>query len=124
MKMIQPLSRFLLAAVLLSASGCGKKETGDAAQSLDESFKTAAPEVQQTVAQVSTQIKAGQYAEATQTLAPLVTGRPLTDAQKQAVGITLNQINQSVAANPQLDTKEMYELRRKMFEAVHRGPRF
>jgi Flp pilus assembly protein TadD len=124
MKMIQPLSRSLLAAVLLCASGCGKKETADAAQSLHESFKTAAPEVQQTVAQVSTQIKAGQYAEATQTLAPLVTGRPLTDAQKQAVGITLNQINQSVAANPQLDTKEMYELRRKMFEAVHRGPRF
>jgi Flp pilus assembly protein TadD len=117
-------SSTLLAVVVLCASGCGRKESADASQPLLESFKVAAPEVQQAVTQVSTQLKTGQYAEATRTLAPLVSGRPLTDAQKQAVGVALQQINQSVAANPSLDTKEMYDLRAKMFQAVHSGPRF
>ena len=40
------------------------------------------------------------------------------------VGLALQQIHQSIATNPKLDTKEMYELRKKMFEAVHSGPRF
>jgi hypothetical protein len=86
---------------------------------LQQSFQTAAPEVQQVIAQVNTQLKAGQVAEATRTLAPVVSGRPLSEAQKQAVGVALQQINKSIAANPKLDTKEMYELRARMFNAVH-----
>jgi hypothetical protein len=73
---------------------------------------------------VNASLKAGDYAEATRALAPLVTQRPLTDAQKQAVGLALQQVNQAMAANAALDTKEMYELRAKMFQAVHSGPRF
>jgi len=80
--------------------------------------------VQQAVVQVNTQLKAGQYEQATRTLAPLVSGRPLTVQQKQAVGTALKQINEAVAAESNLDTKEMYELRAKMFKAVHSGPRF
>ena len=40
------------------------------------------------------------------------------------VRAALQQINKSSAANPKLDTKEMYELRAKMFQAVHGTARF
>ena len=118
------LSLAILAVIVFGAAGCGRKDGADVAQPLQESFKAAEPEVQQAVAKVATQLKAGQVAEATRTLAPLVSGRPLTDAQRQAVGVALQQINKAVAANPDLNTKEMYELRARMFKAVHSGPRF
>ena len=54
----------------------------------------------------------------------MVTQRPLTEPQKQAVGVALKQINDAIAADPKLDTKEMYEMRAKMFKALHSGPRF
>jgi hypothetical protein len=113
-----------LAVILVCAAGCGKKSAPDATQPLQQSFQTAAPEVQQVIAQVNTQLKAGQVAEATRTLAPVVSDRPLTDPQRQAVGVALQQINKAIAANPKLDTKEMYEMRARMFKAVHSGPRF
>ena len=115
---------FLLASLSINFAGCGGAAKTDATQPLQESFQTAEPEVKKTIETVNTSLKAGNYAEATKALAPLVTQRPLTDAQKQAVGLALQQVNQAIAANPALDTKEMYELRLKMFEAVHRGPRF
>ena len=109
--------------MVVSAPGCGKKAAPDATQPLQQSFQTAAPEVQQVIARVNTQLKAGQVAEATRTLAPVVSGRPLSEAQKQAVGLALQQINKSIAVNPKLDTKEMYELRARMFNAVHDSKR-
>ena len=54
-----------------------------------------------------------------QPLAPMVTGRPFADPQREVVGVALQQTNQSIAANPKLDTKETYELRAKMFNAIH-----
>ena len=124
MNMHRTLSLAVLAAIVICTPGCGKKAASDATQPLQQSFQTAAPEVQQVIAQVNTHLKAGQVAEATRTLAPVVSGRPLNDAQRQAVGVALQQINKSIAANPKLDTKEMYELRARMFNAVHSGPRF
>jgi hypothetical protein len=53
-----------------------------------------------------------------------VANRPLTDPQRQAVGIALQQINKAIAVNPALDTKEMYELRAKMYRAYDSGKRF
>lgn len=106
-------------------TGCNKGETKtDATQPLQESFQTADPEVKQAIATVNANLKAGNYAEATKVLSPLVTGRPMTTEQKQAVGLALQQVNQAIAVNPSLDSKEMYELRTKMFQAVHSGPRF
>jgi uncharacterized caspase-like protein len=124
MNMHRTLLLPVLAAITVGVPGCGRKSAPDATQPLQQSFQTAAPEVQQLIAQVNTQLKAGQVAEATRTLAPVVSGRPLNDAQRQAVGVALQQINKAVAANPKLDTKEMYELRARMFNAVHSGPRF
>ena len=112
-------------ALVLGGVGCRKEAPPDATQPLQQSFQAAEPEVQRAIAQVNTQLKAGQYAEATRTLAPVVEHRNLSEPQKQAIGVALQQINRSIAANPQLDTKEMYELRAKMFHAVHQsGKRF
>ena len=60
---------------------------------------------------------------ATKALAPVVTQHALTDPQRQAVGVALQEINQAIAANPTLDSKEMYQLRAKMFQAFHSGAR-
>ena len=124
MKPFVLLSWFVLLAFAFCLVSCKKAVQTDATQSLQQSFQTAEPEVKQAIATVNASLKAGDYAEATKTLAPLVTQRPLTDAQKQAVSLALQQVNQAVAANAALDTKEMYELRAKMFQAVHSGPRF
>ena len=124
MKPLRPLSILVAPALALCLVNCKQEVQTDATQSLQQSFQTAEPEVKQAIAAVNASLKAGAYAEATKVLAPLVTQRPLTDAQKQAVGVALQQVNQAMAANAALDTREMYELRAKMFQAVHSGPRF
>jgi len=118
------LSLGIWAALVLGGVGCRKEATPDATQPLQQSFQAAEPQVQRVISQVNTQLKAGQVAEATRTLAPVVTSHSLTEPQKQAIGVALQQINRSIAANPKLDTKEMYELRAKMFQAVHGSKRF
>jgi len=117
------LCLFVTAAVALCGVSCKKESQTDATQPLQESFQTAEPEVKTAIDTVTTNLKAQNYTEATRALAPVIT-RPLTDQQRQAVGTALKQINDAVAANPALDTKEMYEMRAKMFRAVHSGPRF
>ena len=124
MKPLTRLSWLIIPALALSLAGCKRTKQVDATQPLQQSFQTAAPEVQQTIATVNTSLKANNYAEATRALAPLVTQQSLTDPQRAAVGVALQQINQAVAANPGLDTKEMYELRAQMFQAMRRGSRF
>ena len=124
MKLFTPLSFLVVPALALCLVSCKKAPKVDATQPLQQSFETAAPDVQQAIATVNTSLKANDYAEATKALAPVVTQGPLTEPQRQAVGVAIRQINQAVAANPALDTKEMYELRARMFQAVHNGPRF
>ena len=123
MKTLTAFSFIAIATLVLSGMSCKKASQTDATQPLQQSFQTAEPEVKTAIDTVTTNLKAQNYAEATRALAPVIT-RPLTDQQKQAVGVALKQINDAVAANPALDTKEMYEMRAKMFQAVHRGPRF
>ena len=113
-----------VAALALFIVSCKKEAKADATQPLQQSFQSAEPEVKKAIETVNNSLKTGNYSEAAKTLAPLVAQRPMTDAQKQAVGVALQQINQAVAANPALDTKEMYELRAKMFQSVQSGPRF
>ena len=116
---------FFAALILISIlSGCNKRGSADAAHSLQQSFQTAEPEVKQGIEAVNSNLKAGNYAEASKALAPIVTTRDLTEPQRQAVGIALQQISQAIAANPALDTKEMYELRLKMYRAYDGGKRF
>jgi hypothetical protein len=107
---------------MLCATGCGKRTQPESA--LQQSFATEEPEVQQTIQTVTANLKAGSYAEATRALAPIVSGRPLSEPQKQAVAQALQQVSQEVAKNPALDTKEMYELRRQMFQSIRSSGRF
>jgi hypothetical protein len=122
---LSSLRSYSFALILgLSLAGCKKETSADATQPLENSFQQAEPAVKQTITAVNTSLKSGDYAQAMRTLAPVVTGRPLTEPQKQAVGIALQQINNAIAKDPSLDSKEMYELRAKMFRAVHGGSRF
>ena len=121
-----PFAVSLLSSLVLAlaVAGCKREAQPDATAPLQQSYQGAAPEVQKAVNTVTASLKAGNYAEATRVLTPLVTQRPMTPAQREAVGVALQQINQAIAANPSLDTREMYEMRAKMFQAVHSGPRF
>ena len=124
MKPYTRLSFFVVTALASCLVGCSKTPKVDATQPLQQSFETAAPDVKQAIATVNASLKANDYAEATKVLAPVATQGPLTEPQRQAVGTAIRQIDQAIAANPALDTKEMYELRARMFQAVHNGPRF
>jgi hypothetical protein len=121
------LARWCVSVVfVLVAVSCGRKETQvDAAKPLQQSFKTAEPEVKQAIESVTFHLQARDYTAAARTLAPVVLEQRLTESERQAIGVALEQINQGIASDRSLDTKEMYELRAKMFQAVHRGgPRF
>ena len=95
----------------------------DASQPLEQSFQTSEPEAKQAIATVKASLKAGNYAEAGRALEPVLTGRKLTAPQKEAVGLVFQQLSQAVAANPSLDSKELYELRVRLARAA-RGDRF
>jgi hypothetical protein len=125
------MTKLAMTLVCLAAGGCTfcllgckqEKETRvDASQPLEQSFQ-AEPEVKQAVANVKASLQAGNYAEAGRAMAPVLAGRKLTPAQREAVGLLFQQISQAVAANPSLDSKELYELRVKLAQAA-RGNRF
>lgn len=126
MKFPRLFATVLAIAFALPGSGCKKPgaTAADAAQKLQASFATAPPEVKQSIATVNAGLAAGDYAAVTRELTPIVTRQPLTVEQKQAVSAALGQINQAITANPNLDSKELYELRAKMFESLRQGPRF
>ena len=52
-------------------------------------------------------------------LIPVLENRKLTEAQEQAVGATLKQINDAIVADPSLETAEMYQMRQKLFRSVY-----
>ncbi len=113
------------AVLTLVAVSCGRKEAHvDATEPLQQSFKTAEPEVKQALEVVNAHLRAKDYTAAARALAPVVLQQRLTEPEKQAVGVALQQINQAIAADRALDTKEMYELRARMFHVIQReGPR-
>jgi hypothetical protein len=116
---------FALAAIFgLTLSGCNKEGQVDPTQPLQQSFQAAEPEVQKAIQTANENFKTENYLEASKALAPVVSNRPLTDAQKQAVSLALFRINKAIEANPNLDTKELYELRLKMYRAVDSSKRF
>jgi len=123
MKRFPLLSFLVVAALSLGLVSCKNEAKVDATQPLQQSFETAAPEVKEAIATVNASLKAKDYVAATKALAPVVTQHALTDPQRQAVGVALQEISQALAANPALDSKEMYQLRAKMFQAFHSGPR-
>lgn len=114
-----------LCAWFLATQGCKPKQESrmDASKPLEQSFQAAEPEAKQAIAAASASLQAGNYVEAVRAMQPALTGRNLTPPQRQAVGLMFQQISQAVAANPSLDSKELYELRVKLAHSA-RGERF
>ena len=112
-------------AIVLCCVGCKKSEaTVDATKPLAESFKAAEPEIKNTIQTVNTRLTEGNYFAAAQAMEPVLTQPNLTEPQKQAIGLALSQMNQAVAANPSLDSKEFYDARARMFQAMRGKSRF
>ena len=99
--------------------GCGGKGAGNAAGALEQSFQTEGPEIQQAVQQVAAELRSGNVQQAVRLLIPVLENRKLTEAQEQAVGATLKQINDAIVADPSLETAEMYQMRQKLFRSVY-----
>ena len=123
MKPLTCLSWLIVTVLALCLVGCKREQRVDATKPLQQSFESAGPEVQEAITKVNACLKANNIEEATKTLAGVVSQRALNDSQRQALGLALQQINQAVAANPSLDTKEMYQLRAQLFRTFDRGPR-
>jgi hypothetical protein len=86
---------------------------------LEVSFQAERPEVQRAVQQVAAELRAGNVPQAVRLLIPVLENRKLTEAQEQAVGATIKQINDAIAADPNLQTAEMYQVRQKLFRSVY-----
>jgi hypothetical protein len=99
--------------------GCGSKGATDATGDLEVSFQAERPEVQRAVQQVAAELRAGNVPQAVRLLIPVLENRKLTEAQEQAVGATIKQINDAIAADPNLQTAEMYQVRQKLFRSVY-----
>ena len=114
-----------ISACVLGGMGCKKppEASVDASRPLEQSFQAAEPEAKQAIAAVNASLQSGNYAEAARAVQPVLTGRNLTARQRQAVGLMFQQISRAVAANPSLDSKELYELRVRLAKAA-RGDRF
>jgi hypothetical protein len=124
MKLSRVLASSTIATLILGAAGCKNQKQTDASQPLTQSFQDAEPATQQAVKAATTHLHSGNYTEAAKSLAPVLNQPNLTAPQKRAIGLALDQMNKAIAENPALDSKEMYELRQRMFRAVHSGPGF
>jgi hypothetical protein len=112
-------------AALVGCIGCSKTEAPvDATKPLEESFKVAEPAVRTTIQTVNTKLTEGNYFAAAQAMEPVLAQPNLTEPQKQAIALALSQMNQAVAANPAIDSKEFYDARARMFQAMRGNSRF
>jgi hypothetical protein len=118
MNLPKMLPNLVMAAFALCLLSCKQATHVDASRLLEQSFQASEPEAKQAVASASTSLKAGKYIEAGRALDPVLAGRKLTPPQRQAVDMMFQQINQAIAANPSLDSKELYELRVRLARAA------
>jgi hypothetical protein len=109
-----------MALLALDLAGCKKAET-DASGPLLRSFQNADAETKQDIQSVTGDLKASNYVAAVKTLLPLVERQKLSPDQKQALALTLKQINEATGADPAFDSKEMYEMRSELFHAVYKN---
>jgi hypothetical protein len=118
-----PVALVALVSGLCLCACDSKPRAVDASKPLQQSFKSAEAPVQQAIAQATACLQKRNYAEATRALMPVVEAGNLTAPQQQAVALTLQQINQAAANDPSLKTPEMFEMRKKLFNAAFAKPR-
>jgi hypothetical protein len=114
----------LIIAITPMLGGCKRNPNAEVGKQLQASFQTAEPEIKQAAQTLSTSLAANNYAEAARAIDPIVARGELTQQQKIALSSALTRMNNAVAANPALDTKEMYDLRAKMTQALTTKSRF
>ena len=113
---------YTVAALAVCLAACQKSPEGvDATRLLSQAFDTAQPEVKQNIRATVTGLQSKDYLEALRSLTIAVANSStLTEEQKHAAGVALQQVNQAVGANPALDSKEMHEQRTKLTAALVR----
>ena len=124
MKLAKVFSCLTICGCVLCFTSCHRETRVDASRSLEQSFQTSEPEVKRAVAKATTSLNAGEYTDAARALNPVLAGRELTPPQREAAGLLFQQINQALAKNPSLDSKELYELRVKLHHAAAGAKRF
>lgn len=98
------VSAFLMAAVLLGAPGCGKKETAAAAPQangvtvdmpkLRTAFQNCTPEIKQVLDKVSYSFRYGDHMAMLVELDKLASDPAVTEPQKKAVAELIEQVKQ------------------------------
>jgi hypothetical protein len=125
MKLLLHSTLLFLCALSLLTCGCKKSEppVADTSPALQQAFESADPALKERVAAVAADVKAKKLVDATKALDQLVSSARLTDAQAQAISNTILEMNEVAANNPEVDSKEMYDLRSKMFQSLRRRGR-
>ena len=112
---------FLLLALVLCPAGCTKKEN-TAGSYLQKSFAAADPAVRDIVEKASAALQRSNYTEAVVMMYQLAEGHQISATEKKAIGMVLAEINQGLAANPGLETPDLYRARAALIEKVHGHP--
>jgi hypothetical protein len=121
MKPLTITASVIAAVLVIGLAGCKKEAKVDATKPLEQSFQAASPEVKATIQAANKSLQAGNYGAATEALLPAVNGQQLTEPQRQALALSLKQINQAIAANPGLDSADLSRKRRQIFDRIYRG---
>jgi hypothetical protein len=109
MKTINVLQGFVAVLVLVSA-GCGKSNNTPAAPQMNgvtvdipkltEAFANASPELKSTVTQAGSNIRYGKYEDALMALDKLVNDPNVTEDQKKAVNLLIDETKKLAGAAP------------------------
>lgn len=114
----------LALATVIGLSCRRQDDSPNPAALLNESFRTGSPETQSQITAAASHLQSGDYRSAALALAPVVSEQQLTEAQRAAVSAALVKLNQAAATDPKLNTRDMYEARAKMFQALQKESGF
>ncbi len=109
-----------LALGLAMFPGCEKSQSPElAADQIQQTYERAQAPVQQEVAQATAALRSGDYATAIITMDRVTRTQPVDEAQKQAVGLLIQQTRQAVKQNPKLNSPELYKAMSDLVTRVH-----
>ena len=108
------------AIAIMLVAGCSKSSSpAVAVEQLQRSYEKADAPIKQDVAQVGAAMRSGDYAAAIITMERVTRSQPVDEAQKQAVGVLIQQTRQAVKQNPKLNSPELYKAMSDLVVRVH-----
>lgn len=107
--------------IALCLVGCGRKSQSPSATAaeLQKSFEKADAATKQEVAQATTALQSGDYAQAVITLNRVTPVQVADEAQKKAMATLIQQTRQAVQRDPKLNSPELYKAMSEMVLKVH-----